>query len=65
MGQEVYYKGKKFSLIEKRTDSLSRIRSLSASKEERLVETRFLKTVEEYEKEFNSKSFGRHDIWIN
>lgn len=59
----VYYKGKKFNLIEE-LGALSRIRS-STGHEERLVETKSLKSVEQYEKEFKEKSFGRHDVWIN
>ena len=63
-GDIVYYKGKQFSLIEVLDSGLSRIAALSEV-EERLVETKYLKTKEQYEKEFETKPFGRHDVWIN
>lgn len=64
-GDVVYYKGKKFLLIEELSGGLVRIKLDSFRYEERVVEKKYLKTKEQYEREFKDKPFGRHDVWIN
>lgn len=60
----IYYKGEKHYLIEEMNALVSKIKTLNGVTT-KVVETRHIKTVEQYEKEFNEKPFGRHDVWIN
>lgn len=65
MEEIIYYKGREFSLIEELDAGLVRIKSTGSSPEIRIVEKKYIKTKEQYEKEFKEKPFGRHDVWIN